>query len=347
MTTRNNRALANRTGELTMFRAFFITSLDGTPSHEIREIDTADLPAGDVVVDVSHSSVNYKDGLAISGKGKIIRGTLPFVPGIDLAGTVISSDSEDFRPDDRVLATGWGLGEKNWGGYTERARLHSEWLVPIPSDLSNREAMILGTAGLTAMLAVMALEGHGVRPDEGEVVVTGASGGVGSIAVALLSRLGFTVVASTGKESAHPFLRALGASRFIGRDDVSQSAGKPLASARWSGAVDTVGGETLAGILAELRTHGSVASCGNARSAELHTTVFPFILRGTNLLGIDSNTASGEQRRKAWQRLATDLPKPILSSVESRAIPLADLPAAAEEITRGAVRGRIVVDVKS
>ena len=329
------------------FRALMIESTDGETRAVVRELSDDQLPPGDVLVDVEFSSLNYKDGLAVTGKGKIIRGGLPFVPGIDLAGTVIESRSSRFRAGQRVLATGWGLGEKHWGGYAGRARVRSEWTVSIPESLSTRDAMVLGTAGLTAMLSVLALERSGVSPAGGEVVVTGASGGVGSIAIALLARGGFTVVASTGSPEAHELLSALGASRMIGRDELPSAADRPLDSARWSGAIDTVGGATLAGILTQLATHGAVAVCGNAGGHELHTTVYPLILRGISILGIDSNTVPMEHREEAWGRLAADLDPERLRRIDAGTIALDEVAARAEEITRGAVNGRIVVDPRA
>lgn len=327
-----------------MFRALMIESTDGETRAVVRELTDDQLPDGDVLVEVEFSSLNYKDGLAVSGKGKIIRGELPFVPGIDLAGTVIESRAPQFRPGQKVLATGWGLGEKHWGGYGERARLRSEWVLPLPEPLTTREAMVIGTAGLTAMLSVLALERSGVVPGKGEVVVTGASGGVGSVSVALLSRAGFAAVASTGSGEAHELLRTLGATRIIGRDEIPSAADKPLDSARWGGAIDSVGGTTLAGILSQLATHGVVAVCGNAGGHELRTTVYPLILRGISILGIDSNHAPVAQREEAWRRLAADLNPEQLRRIDAGTIALGEVPEHADRITRGLVNGRLVVD---
>lgn len=306
-----------------------------------------DLPEGEVLVDVRYSSLNYKDGLAITGQGKIIRGDYPFVPGIDLVGQVAASTSPAFAVGDWVIQTGWGLGEERWGGFSRRQRLRAAHLVPLPEGLAPLDAMTLGTAGLTAMLAVQALEAHGLAPGQGEVVVTGASGGVGSVAVALLALRGHAVVASTGKASAHAMLRALGAARFIGRDELGQGPRRPLDSARWAGAVDAVGGATLAALLSQLGRHASVASCGLAASHRLETTVFPFILRGVNLLGIDSNTAENEVRRAAWEGLATAFPPEACARLRAGVVPLADLPALSAEIVAGRVEGRYVVDVQA
>lgn len=328
-----------------MFHALVLDQRDGAIEAKVRELDVDDLPPGDTLIDVDYSSINYKDGLAVTGKGQIIRGSFPFVPGIDLAGTIRSSDDPELPPGRKVLVTGWRIGEMHWGGYSQKARVRSEWIVPLPDGLTTREAMILGTAGLTSMFAVMALESHGAQPGEGEVVVTGATGGVGSIAVALLAKRGFRVVASTGSREAEDFLRFLGAGRIIDRSELPAAAAKPLGSARWMGAIDTAGGATLAGILAQLSPHMSVAACGNASGSDLSTTVYPFILRGVNLLGIDSNMAPMAQRRVAWQRLATDLSKETLQRIEAGVAGLSELPSKCEEITEGRVDGRIVVDV--
>ena len=328
------------------FQALVLDESEEGTTVSIRQLKPSQLPEGDVLLRVLYSSLNYKDGLAITGRGKIIRGDYPFVPGIDLVGEVAQSNASAFAPGDLVIGTGWGLGEQHWGGYSQWQRVQSEWLVPLPEGLSAEEAMIIGTAGLTAMLAVMALETHGVRPNNGEVVVTGASGGVGSMAIAILGQLGYRVMASTGKEEAHEYLTELGARRIIARSELGQGPKRPLDSARWAGAIDTVGGSTLASILSTLDRHASVASCGLAGSHELHTTVFPFILRGVNLLGIDSNTCPNDVRRKAWQRLADELPKALLARTGQQ-IALADVPSKSLEIVEGHVQGRIVVDVNA
>lgn len=330
-----------------MFRALMIESIEGVTRAAIRELSDEQLPAGEVLVDVEFSSLNYKDGLAVTGKGKVIRGELPFVPGIDLAGTVVESASPRCQPGQKVLATGWGLGEKHWGGYAGRARVRAEWLHRVPEPLTTRDTMVLGTAGLTAMLSVLALERAGVTPGKGELVVTGASGGVGSISVALLARRGFKVVASTGSAEAHEMLRALGAARIIGRDELPAAADKALDSSRWGGAIDTVGGTTLSGIVAQLAAHGAVAVCGNAGGHELHTTVYPLILRGISILGIDSNTAPSDLRDQAWRRLALDVDRAALARIDAGTISLEQVPARAEDITGGRVNGRIVVDPRT
>ncbi len=330
-----------------MFDALLLTRDGGDLRAAVAPASEDQLPEGDVLIDVAYSSLNYKDGLAVTGKGKIVRGDFPFVPGIDLAGTVAESSSADFRPGDDVVLTGWGTGEDRWGGFAERARASAAHLVRLPDGLTPKEAMTIGTAGFTAMLAVMALEDHGVRPDGGEVVVTGASGGAGSMAVTLLAKLGYTVAASTGSADAHGYLRGLGAARVVDRDELGAGPERPMESARWAGAVDGVGGPTLARLLAQMETHGSVAAYGLAQSHELHTTVFPFILRGVNLLGIDSNTCPPDRRERAWRRLPEILSDPEIAAIESAVIPLADVPAWSERITQGETRGRVVVDVRA
>lgn len=324
--------------------ALLLTETDDGLHAAVTSVPDADLPDGDVLIDVAYSSLNYKDGLAVTGKGRIVRAPFPFVPGIDLAGTVAESESDHFRPGDAVILTGWGTGEDRWGGFATRARASAEHLVALPGGMSLKEAMIVGTAGFTAMLAVMALEEHGVTPDKGEVAVTGASGGAGSIAVALLSRLGYDAVASTGTASAHDYLGQLGAARIIGRDELGSGPEHPMEKGRWAGAIDAVGGPTLAALIAQTKRHGSIAAYGLAQSHELHTTVFPFILRGVNLLGIDSNTCEPERRLKAWQRLDDLLSSEDLEAM-SETIGLSDVVDYSERITRGETRGRIVVDV--
>ncbi len=326
--------------------ALLLTQSDEGLAAALTAVDEADLPEGDVLIDVAYSSLNYKDGLAVTGKGPVVRGAFPFVPGIDLAGTVAASEDGRFAAGDAVILTGWGTGEDRWGGFAERARASAGHLVPLPGGLSLKEAMVIGTAGFTAALAVMALEEHGVAPGAGEVVVTGASGGAGSMAVALLHRLGYDAVASTGTEAAHPYLHSLGAARVIGRDELGGGPERPMEKARWAGAVDGVGGPTLAALLAQTERHGSIAAYGLAQSHELHTTVFPFILRGVNLLGIDSNTCPPERRAAAWHRLADVLTSGDLEAMQ-QTIGLGEVVAFSEKITRGETQGRIVVDVKA
>ncbi len=308
------------------------------------QLTDSDLPEGDVTVDVRYSSLNYKDGLAVTGTGGIVR-RFPLVCGIDLAGTVAASDSPEFTPGDEVVVTGWGLSETHPGGYAERQRLRSEWLVRKPEGLTQQQTMAIGTAGLTAMLCVQALEEAGLSPDlDGEVLVTGAAGGVGSIAVALLARLGYRVTAATGRRQTHDYLGRLGATAFLDRNELAEGSERPLDRQRWLGTVDTVGGTTLASALKQTAYRGSVAACGLAGGTDLPTTVMPFILRGANLLGIDSVQCPVAVREKAWQRLSTDLPLDKLE--ESTTVhPLDDVPRLATEILAGRTRGRVVIDV--
>ncbi len=304
-----------------------------------------DLPVqGDVLVRVLYSSLNYKDALAVTDRGKIIRGAFPFVPGIDLVGRVVESTHADHAPGDLVVATGWGLGENHWGGYCGLQWLQSDWLVALPERITPHTSMVIGTAGLTAMLAVMALEDAGLDPTSGEVVVTGATGGVGTFAVYLLSRHGFRVVASTGKSDAKDYLEALGAARTIDRDILGSGARRPLDSGAWAGAIDTVGGATLEAILSQLLRHGAVAACGLASGAELHTTVYPFILRGASLLGVDSNTCPVTRRRLAWSHLADAIDESFARRV-AETITLDGIPDASASLLEGKVMGRIVVSV--
>lgn len=327
------------------FKALLAEQKDGATQVAIREVNLADLPAGEVLVKVAYSSLNYKDGLAVTGQGKVIR-KFPLVPGIDLAGTVVESTSPDYQAGDEVVLTGWGVGESHWGGFAQMARLKAEWLAPLPAGLNLQQAMGIGTAGFTAMQCVLALEEHGLTPaDQREVVVTGAAGGVGSIAVAILAKLGYNVVASTGRAVLHDYLRQLGAKQIIDRS-VLAKPGKPLESERWAGAVDTVGGDTLAALLPGLVSNGSVAACGNAAGFTLNTTVFPFILRGVNLLGINSVMAPRPRRLVIWERLAGDLPKEALQAMVQVA-PLADVPELSQQILKGQIRGRVVVDVNA
>ncbi len=327
-----------------LFKALVLDQQEGAVTATIRELAADALPDGDVLVAVAYSSLNYKDGLAVTGQGRIVR-SYPFVPGIDLAGTVVESQSPAFQPGDQVVLTGWGVGERHWGGYAQLARVRSEWLVPLPAGMDLEQAMGIGTAGFTAMLCVMALEERGLAPGGRPVVVTGASGGVGSVAVALLAQLGYHVVASTGRAELHAYLQELGAREIIGRAALA-SPGKPLESERWGGAIDTVGGDTLAGLLRAMAYGTSVAACGLAGGSALNTTVFPFILRGVSLLGIDSVMCPQERRRAAWARLARDLPRDALERIV-QVVPLAEVPALSRQILAGQVRGRIVIDVNA
>ncbi|MFP4227283.1 MAG: MDR family oxidoreductase [Salinivenus sp.] len=333
-----------------MFDALILDRANGSVAPSVRSLSLADVPGADgdeVRLKVLYSSLNYKDALAVTGKGNIIRGEYPIVPGIDLVGVVLEADADMFSPGDRVIGTGWQLGEVDWGGYTQRARVAARKLVPLPEGLSPKQAMVAGTAGFTAMLSVMALQEHAVTPDQGDVVVTGASGGAGSMAVSLLARRGYDVVASTGSDDAHEYLRACGASRIVPRTEFDEGPDRPMESGRWAGAVDAVGGKTLATLIAQLQRHGSVASFGNAGGHELHTTVFPFILRGVNLLGIDSNTCPNDRRLAAWERLASLLTEADFEHMTARTIGLSDVPAVSEEVLDGVIRGRVVVDVQA
>jgi acrylyl-CoA reductase (NADPH) len=303
------------------------------------------LPEGDTLVAISHSGLNYKDALAITGRGKIIRGDYPFIPGIDFVGEVVDSKSRSFVPGDTVIGTGWGLGETHWGGYSQLQTVQGEWLVRLPETLNRENAMVVGTAGLTAMLSVMALEDAGLNPSRGEIIVTGASGGVGSLAVALLSASGYSVVASTGSTSAHEYLHDLGAARIIDRGELAAGPGRPLDSARWAGSIDVVGGSTLAAIISQLDRHGSVAACGLAGGHEIHTTVYPFILRGVNLLGIDSNTCPIQRRVEAWDQIARLLSLEVLRRIKADTITMEEIPTYSERILAGGITGRVVVDV--
>jgi acrylyl-CoA reductase (NADPH) len=324
--------------------AIVATEVDGSSRGALTELADDDLPAGDVTVAVTYSSLNYKDGLAVTGKGRIVR-RFPMVCGVDMAGVVEESASEAWQPGDEVLVTGFGLSESHPGGFTQRQRVRSEWVVRRPDGLSLLQCMAVGTAGLTSMLCVLALEHEGLTPEaEGPVLVTGAAGGVGSVAVALLARLGYSVTASTGRRETHEFLAALGAADFVDRSELSTSTGRPLESERWAAAVDVVGGETLATVLRQTRHGGSVAACGLAGSSDLPTTVLPFILRGVRLIGVESVSCPTEVRRPAWDRLARDLPLDLLDSLTT-VEPLARVPELAGDIVAGRTRGRVVIDV--
>jgi acrylyl-CoA reductase (NADPH) len=326
------------------FTALVLDETGGKVSAAIRPLTAAELPPGDVTVRVEYSTLNYKDGLVLNGLGRLVR-QYPHVPGIDFAGTVEASDSPAWKPGDKVILTGWRVGEIHWGGYAQRARVRGEWLVPLPAGLTTRRAMALGTAGLTAQLAVMALEEHGLSPSTaGEVLVTGAAGGLGSVAVALLARAGYRVAASTGRASQHDYLRRLGAATIVDRAELSAVPAKPLLPERWIACVDGVGGTTLANVLATLVLHGAVAACGNAGGIELSTTVLPFLLRGIALVGIDSAQCPTPRRLEAWRRLAAEMPEAVLDDITSEA-GLADLPELGARILKGEVRGRVVVDV--
>lgn len=329
-----------------MFRALIVDkAADGSVTRAIETIGEDRLPEADVLVDVAFSTVNYKDGLCLNAKAGLVR-SFPHVPGIDFAGTVAESADPRYQPGDRVVLTGWRVGEAWWGGYAERARVKADWLVPLPDGLTLRQTMAVGTAGFTAMLAVMALEDHGLSTQDGPVLVTGAAGGVGSVAVALLARLGYEVAAVTGRPETADYLRRLGARRIVPREELSTPSGKPLEAATWAGCVDAVGGTTLARVLTQMKLRASVAAVGNAGGAELNTTVIPFLLRGVNLLGIDSVMQPFEARRQAWDRIARDLDLDLLESMVHPAT-LADVPALGDAILKGGVQGRVVVDVRA
>ncbi len=310
-------------------------------SGSIERLTEADLPAGDLTIEVDYSSLNYKDGLALTGAGRIIR-SYPMVPGIDLAGTVTATESPDFAVGDGVILTSWGMGERFWGGYSERQRVNSEFVVHRPAGMSSLDAMAIGTAGLTAMLCVAAIEEAGVTPDDGPVIVTGAAGGVGSLSVALLARLGFEVAAVTGRPETQEYLGELGATTFLTRDQMNEPA-RPMESETWAGAVDTVGSAILAKVISQMKYHGVVTACGLAAGPDLPTTVLPFILRAVRLIGIEGVMTPTPVRVAAWSRLAELLPSEVLASM-TEVIPMSELLERGPSILAGQVRGRWVVD---
>ncbi|WP_297614691.1 MDR family oxidoreductase [uncultured Roseicyclus sp.] len=328
------------------FRALVVEKdTDGKTHAAIQTLSDDRLPAGDVTVAVEYSTVNYKDGLCLGPGGGLVR-TYPHVPGIDLAGSVTASDDPRYAPGDKVVLTGWRVGEVHWGGYAETARVKADWLVPLPHGLTTRHAMAVGTAGLTAMLAIMALEDHGLAPARGEVLVTGAAGGVGSVATAILANLGYAVAAVTGRPEQAAYLHALGAGRIVPREDLAETVKRPLEAETWAGCVDAVGGAMLARVLGQMRYGGSVAAVGLSGGAALPATVIPFLLRGVNLLGIDSVMQPFESRRRAWDRIVRDLPMDRLEAMIQPAT-LADLPDLGKAILAGQQRGRVVVDVRA
>jgi len=328
-----------------MFNALIVEKDEesGKTSASVQRISVDDLPEAEVLVAVEHSTVNYKDGLCIGPGGGLVR-KYPHVPGIDFAGTVEESTDARYRPGDKVVLTGWRVGEAHWGGYAQKARVKADWLVPLPEGLDTRAAMAVGTAGLTAMLAVMALEDHGLAPGHGPVLVTGAAGGVGSVATAILSNLGHEVAGVTGRPETADYLHALGASRIVPREALNETVKRPLESETWTGCVDAVGGTMLARVLGQMKYGASVAAVGLAGGTDLPATVIPFLLRSVNLLGIDSVMQPYENRRRAWGRIARDLP---MDKLEAMIVPatLGDLPRLGAEILKGRVRGRVVVDV--
>ncbi|HVZ00163.1 MAG TPA: MDR family oxidoreductase [Dongiaceae bacterium] len=327
-----------------MFKALMLEEKDGKVASSIQDVDEARLPEGDVTVAVTHSTLNYKDGLILLGQGRLVR-QYPHIPGVDFAGTVLESANPAYKAGDPVILTGWRVGENRWGGYAAKARVKGEWLVPMPKGLDAKRAMAIGTAGFTSMLSVIALQEHGMRPENGPVLITGAAGGVGSVATAILARLGYQVVCSTGRAEAHDYLKSLGAAEIIPRSAVEQPSGRPLESEKWAGAIDSVGGQTLAAILPMMMYHASIASCGLAGGAKFEATVIPFLLRGVNILGIDSVLCPTDRRRTAWARLARELPFDKLDAM-TETVKLADLPALAPKILEGKVRGRIVVETR-
>ena len=331
-----------------MFKALIVDKAeDGTITQSIDTIDDDRLPEdGDVTVAVAYSTVNYKDGLCIGGKGGLVR-NYPHVPGIDFAGTVEASDDPRYKPGDKVVLTGWRVGEAWWGGYAQKARVKADWLVGLPEGLTTRQAMAVGTAGFTAMLAIMALEDHGLKPDAGPVLVTGATGGVGSVATAILAKLGYEVAAVTGRPDQEGYLKDLGASTIVARADLAEPAGKPLEREQWAGCVDAVGGKMLSRVLTQMKYGSSVGAVGLAGGAGLEgATVVPFLLRGVNLLGIDSVMQPFDNRQRAWQRVVTDLPLDKLEAMVQPAS-LDDLPGLGKAILNGQVKGRCVVDVNA
>ena len=326
-----------------MFRALRVDRTEDGFQRAVVDLTDDDLPEGDVLVDVEYSTVNYKDGLAVTDTAPVVR-NFPMVPGIDLAGTVSASDDPEVSVGQRVVVNGWGIGEETWGGFAQRARVRGGWTVLLPDGIGSAEAMAIGTAGYTAMLCVLALEDHDVTPEAGPVLVTGAAGGVGSVAVAVLAARGYEVHASTGRPEEADYLVGLGASEIVGRTELSEAGGRPLARARWAGAVDAVGSHTLANVLSQIRPEGCVAACGNAQGTDLVTTVFPFILRGVTLRGVHSVHVPRPRRLEAWRRLDEDLDRELLASM-TRTVGLDDVSTVAAEILAGRVRGRVVVDV--
>ncbi len=329
-----------------MFKAVYLTQdEEKNVSAEIADLDEADLPENNVAIDVEYSTINYKDGLAIMGKPGVVR-NYPMIPGIDLAGTVSSSENPDYKAGDKVVLNGWEVGESHWGGLSQKSRLDASWLIPIPEAFSTLQAMAIGTAGYTAMLCILALEEHGVTTDQGPVLVTGASGGVGSTAVAILGKLGYEVVASTGRPEESDYLTDLGASEIIDRSELGEGNQRPLQKTRWAGVVDAVGSHTLANAIAQTNAGGCVAACGLAQGADLPTSVMPFILRGVTLVGVNSVYESFARRKQAWDRMATDLdPEKLEQMIE--VVGLSDAIDVAGQILQGNIRGRVVVDVNA
>ncbi len=330
-----------------MFKALLVEKDDdGNARASVKELDESRLPEGEVTVAVEYSTLNYKDGLCLSSSGGGLVKTWPHVPGIDFAGTVEASDDARYKPGDKVVLTGWHVGERHWGGYAEKASVKADWLVPLPEGLTTRQAMAVGTAGFTAMLAVMALEDHGLKPGQGEVLVTGAAGGVGSVATAILANLGHEVAAVTGRPEQERYLHGLGAARLVPREEMAETIKRPLESETWAGCVDAVGGAMLARVLGQLKYGCAVAAVGNAGGAAVPASIIPFLLRGVNILGIDSVRRPYDDRLRAWGRIARDLPIGKLEEMVQPAT-LADLPDLGAAILKGQVRGRVVVDLRA
>ena len=328
------------------FNALVVEKNDeGKTSALVQQLEVSDLPHGEVIVAVEYSCVNYKDGLCIGPGGGLVR-NYPHVPGIDFAGVVESSDDPRYKAGDKVVLTGWRVGEAHWGGYSQKASVLADWLVPLPDGLTTRQAMAVGTAGFTAMLAVMALEDHGLKKGHGPVLVTGAAGGVGSVATAILANLGYEVAAVTGRPEAADYLKSLGATQIVAREEINETTKRPLESESWAGCIDAVGGDMLARVLGQMKYGSSVAAVGLAGGMGLPATVIPFLLRAVNLLGIDSVMQPYDNRVRAWQRIATDLPIDKLESMIKPAT-LSDLPALGKDILKGQVKGRVVVDVNA
>ena len=324
-------------------KALVLREAGGKVTGAIEEVAESQLPPGDVTVSVQYSTLNYKDGLVLGGLGRLVR-QYPHVPGVDFVGVVETSDSPLWKKGDAVILTGWRVGEMHWGGYAQKARVKGEWLVALPKGLTPERTMAIGTAGLTAMLATLALERHGLTPERGEVLVTGAAGGLGSVATAIFAKLGYSVAASTGRAELHDYLKSLGAATIVDRAIIATPSGKPLDSERWGGCIDSVGGSTLSAILPQMKYRGAVASCGLAGGTKLETTVIPFLLRGVSILGIDSVACPVAERTQAWSRLARDLPADKIDSMAQMAC-LGDLFRLGPDILAGKVRGRVVVDV--
>jgi acrylyl-CoA reductase (NADPH) len=328
------------------FQALTVKKInDSEVASEISTLTEDQLPNGNVTVAVEYSTVNYKDGLCMQPNNGLVR-DYPHVPGIDFAGTVETSTDDRYRPGDKVVLTGWRVGEIHWGGFSQKARVNANWLVPLPKQLTTKRAMAIGTAGFAAMLAVLALENHGMKPDDGQVLVTGAAGGVGSIATTILAGRGYEVAAVTGRPEAADYLKSLGASRIVARHDIGTTVKRPMESETWAGCVDAVGGEMLARVIGQLKYGASAAAVGLAGGARLPTSVIPFLLRGVNLLGIDSVMQPFENRVKAWQRLATDLPPEKLDAM-IRPARLSEVPDLGKQILNGKIKGRVIVDVNA